>query len=211
MIADIGMWATCEASALHGSRTPARRSAAAWVAHLAHGGDAKERDHRPVAFDGATPTASVAERQAGWVRLSVDEAMERRGWTVETRSAERQVYGVSTREGAAGIVCVRLDRVGTAWLDVGGLIDDLGGKAKELVFAAVLVLDRAMLGRKGYADVDETTRPAAGLVEAYRVLRERREVVLEGAAAMHAPGIHCARCRLAGCPVRSHDGPGGVT
>ena len=31
MISDIGLWATCEASALHGSRTPARRSAAGWV------------------------------------------------------------------------------------------------------------------------------------------------------------------------------------
>ena len=213
MIADIGLWATCEASALHGSRTPARRSAAGWVAQLAHGADPGEAG--AVAYDRATPTAAVAWRQADMVSVGVAREMGERGWHIEKRSEGRSAYVVNAPGeygvpgGADGVAVVSLDAVGRSWLDAGGMIASMGEEG--IVFAAVLLLDRAKMSRNGFADVEVTVRPAAGVLEAYRVLAERREAVIEGAAPMHAPGIYCARCRLADCPVRSLDGPGGVS
>ena len=204
MISDIGLWATCEASALHGDRAPGRRTAVALVAELAHGA---EPGAGQVAFDRVTPTVSVARRQAYLVRDGVAREMDGRGWRIEKRLEKRPAFVVRTKEGDAGVAGVRLDRVGTAWLEAGGLIESLD----RVSFAAVLVVDRAKVSRYGFADVEVTARPAARVLHAYRVLAERRAAVLEGAAPMHAPGIHCARCRLADCPVRSQAGPGGVT
>ena len=211
MIADIGLWATCEASALHGSRTPARRSAAGWVLELADGGDLE--DLLTVAFDRVTPTPAIAKRQAGMVSVGVAREMEKRGWHIQKRSEGWSAYvvnapgGMFAPGGADGVAVVSLDAVGRSWLDAGGMIASMD----RVSFAAVLLLDRAKMSRNGVADVEVTTRPAAGVLHAYRVLAARREAVIEGAAPMHAPGIYCARCRLAGCPVRSLDGPGGVS
>ena len=175
---------------------------------MAHGLARGVRARASVAFDRTTPTADVAHRQAELVREGVAREMGELGWLIEKRSEKLSAMVVRTKEGAVGVACMRLDRVGTAWLDAGGVIDSLQGDGSAVAFGAVLVVDRAKLSRYGYADVAVTSRPAAGLVEAYRVLRERRKAVLEGAPSMNAPGIHCARCRLAGCPVRSLDGPG---
>ena len=215
MIADIGLWATCEASALHGSRRPARRSAAGWVAQLAHGLTEVEAVGADVAFDGTTPTAAVALRQAKLIRDGVAREMEERGWLIQKRSEGRSAYvvnapgGYGVPGGADGVAVVSLDAVGRSWLDAGGMIASMEGDG--IVFAAVLLLDRAKMSRYGVADVEVTTRPAAGVLEAYRVLAARREAVIEGAAPMHAPGIYCARCRLADCPVRSLEGPAGLS
>ena len=214
MIGDIGLWAACEASALHSVRGPKRKRAATWVLELALG-LADERARGVVAFDRFTSSAMAAKSQGDWVRRALDSLIS--GWHVIARSERRPAVIVETEGrgmGAIGVVVVCVDRVGAGWLHVGAVLAKIeaegvtGGRAPN--FAAVALAQRRDMDWR-VPSLTLTKRPAADVLAAYQALEDRRaRVVRDGEKPRYSPGIHCSGCRVQRCPVRSTAGPGGI-
>ena len=217
-VSDIGNWAACEVMALQSPlRQAGRTNVAAWVGTLAHGLLSGEQTNHPpkLALDTLTPSEWAAAMQAKAIAAKARELLTEQGWGVVGREEEVRrdeltghldIRAYHRDHGEAIIDLKTGQGIGTAWLQVGGYIWTGGPYTGDYIdldtlrWGGVLHVPRQRIDRdqKGTLEL----RPSKDLFVAWKKSIRRVMEVLDGAQAVHSPGLHCKRCQLTSCPVR---------
>ena len=202
MSMEIGRWATCEAQAFHDHPGPGpgrRMRVSTWLRREVHRAQSTEPGAM-VAYDGQTPTASIARWQARAMREALWGLFGELESQVRQVGENRSLYIVEQRRNfSAGMIHASVGVSDTVWLDLGERLDEYEG---DLDFAAVIHIARSS-GHKEIRVELMDSRPVGPLVDAYRAFAAAREdVVSRQRPPTRSPGRHCGRCRLLGCPIR---------
>lgn len=225
-ISEVPHWSQCEAWALASPRSrPLDVSVAAWVGMLAHALVAgRQEPQQPVRLvcDSLTPVSHQANVQARAIAQKVETILAEEG--VEVKETEKPVIGdwASGRldilawhpKHGYGIIDLKTGSgVGASWLQVGGYIAELRRSTGVLypgsailaaphpLWGGILHVPRVKVGRDTTGSL--AIRDGNDLTMAYLVAQERIQAILDGAPPTYSPGVHCARCQVAGCPVRA--------
>ena len=218
-ISDIDRWVNCEAEALHGTRERGSLTAALVVGLKAHAMLAGESFKSVggigiegmIAWDDVTPTGYSASRQAMAISEAARKALSEQGWIIcdvegvvksQEQGGDRGRYDIIASHVLLGLAVVDLKTgqgIGSAWLQVGGYIEE--AKHPALTYGGVLHAPRVKQGKDVVTKLE--FRPEEPLRNAWRAWRQRREAVVEeGLPPLRRPGQHCRRCSLTDCPVR---------
>ena len=210
-ISDIRSWVECETYALHHPyREPPRVHVAAYVGTCAHGllagqtiEQIAEEHPSPLIFDRRTMTKAQAHTQAQEIAGIAETALRAQNWLIVEQevavSAEQYVGHLDLRcwkEGSGdAIVDLKTGQlVSTGWLQVGGYLS----AAEYADWGGILHVPRESPHK-----VTLTLRPAKPLINEWTQWRKRIAEIESGAAPRRSPGLHCSRCPLTTCPVRT--------
>ena len=122
--------------------------------------------------------------------------------------------GVGKRAKGEAIIDLKTGQhVGAAWLQVGGYIlglnsrervscpENVFSKGFRMLWGGVLQVPRQPISLNVRGTL--VMRDALQLERAFDTLYQRARQVINGAAAFRTPGLHCRRCPLTDCAVRT--------
>ena len=215
-VSDIHRWVECEAYALAAPPTESVQHVATVVGTLAHAGlaDVLRRDPPPtqglpIRYDAVTRNWAQVLAQARDIEAEARRVLAAEDWHIieqEELVTEEGVTGYLdlrcwSREHGEAVIDLKTGALpGQGWLQVGGYIT-LSERISVTSWGGVLHVPRVAVGRETTGGL--TLRPAPALVEAWKQAKARIDLVLAGAVALRRPGLHCGRCPLHGCAVRS--------
>ena len=213
-VSQISAWAECETYALKSPPRPAgRTNVAAWVGTGAHAIVAGLTPElvppigARLAYDAITPMWQHADIQAIAIARCARELLTAQGWTPiaheeEVRRGDDLVGHLDIRAwhtdfGEAIIDLKTGQGIGAAWLQTGGYLwlSDGGKKWGGVLHVPRVAISKDVKGMLVF-------RSGEALKLAWQRNEARIRMVLDGSSPTYSPGIHCARCGVADCPVR---------